>query len=306
MERKTTRGEGQEGEEERGKKMRRKRKPYTPGQRHQVRMKLDTEGGVRWIPLNLRKGKRQKSGRNNRGRITVRHRGGGKKRLLRNLYPRTTYGRIRERGRGKVLGIQYDPNRSARLALIEWEKDQNREYAYVLAAEGLKLGQRIQVGRVCTREERGGRGEEVSQLGSTLALKDIPVGSTVFNVELEAGKGGKYVRSAGTGAILLRKPEGKALLRLPSGTRIQVSLECTATVGRVGGEEHRMESIGKAGRNRNRGWRPTVRGEAMNPVDHPHGGRTRGGRPEVTPWGRRAKGKPTRSKKKESRWMVKG
>lgn len=295
--------------------MRRKQKPRTPGQRHQVRRKVDTEGGSRRIPLNLREGKKQVSGRNNRGRITVRHRGGGKKRLLRKVYPRTTCGRIQERGRGKVYGIQYDPNRTGRLALVQWEKksesgakEGSREWTYVLAADGLKVGQSIQLGRVCTREERGLEGgsmEQLSQVGSTLALKEIPVGTTVFNVELEPGKGGKYVRSAGTGGVLLRKPDGKALVRLPSGTRIEVSLECKATVGRVAGEEHRMEAIGKAGRNRNRGWRPTVRGEAMNPVDHPHGGRTRGGRPEVTPWGRIAKGKPTRSKKKRSRWMVK-
>jgi len=281
--------------------MRRKQKSYTPGKRHQVRMKLDTEGGVKWIPLSLREGKKQVSGRNNRGRITVRHRGGGKKRLLRKVYPRTSYGRVQNRGRGRVIGIQYDPNRTARLALVEWTSEaKTKEHTYVLAAEGLKVGQRIQVGE----RKRGSGRNQVRQMGTILPLKEIPVGTTVFNVELEAGKGGKYVRSAGTGAVLLRKPEGKALLRLPSGARIQVSLECTASLGRVGGEEHRRESIGKAGRKRNRGWRPTVRGEAMNPVDHPHGGRTRGGRPEVTPWGRIAKGKPTRSKKKVSRWMV--
>jgi len=196
-----------------------------------------------------------------------------------------------------VKGIQYDPNRTARLALVEWKtREGGRGYTYVLAAEGVKPGQEIDLGVK--------RGQTV-QKGSTRALKEIPIGTTVFNLELDPGKGGKYVRSAGTGAILLRKPEGKARLRLPSGTRIQVSLDCMATVGRVAGEEHRMETVGKAGRNRNRGWRPTVRGEAMNPVDHPHGGRTRGGRPEVTPWGRLAKGKPTRNKKKRSRWRVK-
>jgi len=286
--------------------MRRNEKPRTPGKRHQVRMKVETEGGLQRIPLHLREGKKQVSGRNNRGRITVRHRGGGKKRLLRKVYPRTTCGRNSNRGRGKVYGIQYDPNRTGRLALVQWEKegngDRSREWTYVLAAEGLKVGQRIQVGPRKTGEERG---VHMSLVGSTLALKEIPVGSTVFNVELNPGKGGKYVRSAGTGAVLLRKPEGKGLLRLPSGTRIQVSLDCRATVGRVAGEDHRMESIGKAGRNRNKGWRPTVRGEAMNPIDHPHGGRTRGGRPEVTPWGQIAKGKPTRKKKKVSVWMVK-
>lgn len=272
--------------------MLKRRKPCTPGQRHVVRMKVDTEGGVKTVPLSLRKGKRQESGRNNRGRITVRHRGGGVKRLLRVRNTR--------QGRAKVMGIQYDPNRSARVALLEGVE--TKEVGYVLAAEGLKVGQVIRV--------EGGKREEASEqavstrMGSTRTLESIPVGSTVCNVELEPGKGGKYVRTAGGSARLLRKPEGKALLRLPSGTRIEVSLQCTATVGRIAGEEHRMESMGKAGRMRNKGWRPTVRGEAMNPIDHPHGGRTRGGRPEVTPWGRIAKGKPTRSKKKISRWVV--
>jgi large subunit ribosomal protein L2 len=283
--------------------MRRKQKSYTPGKRHQLRRKWDTEGGVGWVPLSLREGKKQKSGRNNRGRITVRHRGGGKKRLLRSLYPQTTRGRLRERGRGKVIGIQYDPNRSGRLALVEISTPTGREYTYILAAEGRGVGARVHLGGSVQGGE-GERKEEGRRVGSVLALKEIPVGSTVFNLELDPGKGGKYVRAAGTGAVLLRKPEGKALLRLPSGTRIEVSLDCLAMVGRVGGEEHRREALGKAGRARNRGWRPTVRGEAMNPVDHPHGGRTRGGRPEVTPWGRRAKGKPTRSRKKTSRWMV--
>lgn len=276
--------------------MRRKLKPLTPGQRHRVRMKRETEGGSKEIPLGLRKGKKQKSGRNNRGRITVRHRGGGWKRLRRSVYPKTTRGKREERGRGKVRGVQYDPNRTGRLALVEWKtREGERGYTYVLAGEGVKVGQEIEVGVKV--------GQSV-QKGSTRKLKDIPIGTEVFNLELEPGKGGKYMRSAGTGGTLLRKPEGKARVRLPSGTRIEVSVECKASVGRVAGEEHGMETIGKAGRNRNRGWRPTVRGEAMNPIDHPHGGRTRGGRPEVTPWGRLAKGKPTRSKKKVSRWMV--
>jgi len=279
-------------------------------------MKVDTEGGVQWVPLSLREGKRQKSGRNNRGRITVRHRGGGKKRLLRTLRGGKNQGRS---GRVKVIGIQYDPNRTARLAQVEGrggEKGRERKkYGYLLAAEGLKVGQtvsRAEAGRKNLEKAEEGKGSESgrsreknwSRIGSTMKLGEIPVGMTVFNLELEPGKGGKYVRTAGAGARLLRKPEGKALVRLPSGTRIEVSLECTATVGRVAGEEHRMEVMGKAGRMRNKGWRPTVRGEAMNPVDHPHGGRTRGGRPELTPWARIAKGKPTRSKKKTSRWVV--
>jgi len=281
-------------------------KPCTPGQRHVVRMKVDTEGGSQWVPLSLRKGKRQQSGRNNRGRITVRHRGGGKKRLLRILRGGKNQSRT---GRGKVIGVQYDPNRTARLALVESRTStpiETKKYGYLLAAEGLKVGQVVQVGGGIPETEQTSAGvdRKWSRVGSTMKLESIPVGRTVFNVELEPGKGGKYVRTAGAGARLLRKPEGKALLRLPSGTRIEVSLQCTATVGRVAGEEHRMEVMGKAGRIRNKGWRPTVRGEAMNPVDHPHGGRTRGGRPEVTPWGRIAKGKRTRNPKKTSRWVV--
>ena len=287
--------------------MLKRRKPCTPGQRHVVRMKVETEGGIQGVPLSLRVGKRQKSGRNNRGRITVRHRGGGKKRLLRILRGGKNKGRA---GRVKVVGIQYDPNRTARLALVEGLE--TKGYGYVLAAEGLKVGQVIQIAGAANaakrRDAEGTRGDarekNWSRRGSTRKLEEIPVGMTVCNIELEPGKGGKYVRTAGAGARLLRKPEGKALLRLPSGTRIEVSLECTATVGRVTGEEHRMEMMGKAGRMRNKGWRPTVRGEAMNPVDHPHGGRTRGGRAELTPWARIAKGKPTRSKKKSSRWVV--
>jgi len=309
-----------------------RRKPSTPGQRHVVRMKVDTEGGRQTVPLSLRVGKRQKSGRNNRGRITVRHRGGGKKRLLRTL-------RGRERGkenrsklesissmRGKVVGIQYDPNRTARLALLErlpndGEIQKKKEYGYVLAADGLKVGELVKftwsspkaVHAKTTSVQENGDGDsrlgsmgeqKRSRVGSTRKLASIPVGRTVFNIELTPGRGGKYVRTAGASAVLLRKPDGKALLRLPSGSLIQVSLECTATVGKVAGEEHRMEVKGKAGRMRNRGWRPTVRGEAMNPIDHPHGGRTRGGRPEVTPWGRIAKGKPTRNPKKKSRWIA--
>jgi len=236
---------------------------------------------------------------------------------------------------GEVIGIQYDPNRTARLALVKHHSlnstEKGHQFGYVIAAEGLKVGQDITyawstsnayqyhkstaIDRINTTNEvnlienqgttrqiveKGNQSLQVlPSVGSTRKLSEIPVGSSVFNIELTPGKGGKYVRSAGTFARLLRKPDGRALLRLPSGTRIQVSLECTATVGRVAGEEHRIEVIGKAGRMRNKGWRPTVRGEAINPIDHPHGGRTRGGRPEYTPWSRFAKGKPTRNPKKK-------
>lgn len=288
--------------------MRRKKKPITPGTRHQIRRTYagDEQGGRQRVPRELRQGKRSGGGRNNRGRITVRHRGGEKKRLRRARYPYTTKGKVWDRGKGRVVGRQYDPNRSARLALVEWMESGKKEYAYFLAADGLRRGSLVYVGSGSRQEkvqgEFGGRGR--NQVGTTRPLLEIPIGSQVFNVELEPGKGGKYVRSAGTSATRLRKPEGQALLRLPSGTRIQVPQEARATLGQVGGQEHRMESRGKAGRNRNRGIRPTVRGEAMNPIDHPHGGRTRGGRPELTPWGRRAKGVPTRNRKTVSKWRV--
>lgn len=304
--------------------MLKRRKPTTPGQRHVVRIKVDTEGGSTIVPLTLRVGKRQKSGRNNRGRITVRHRGGGKKRLLRRLRGhKSTRGRhnpsIESNGKTlcKVLGIQYDPNRTARLALVTIRSDgkETEKYGYMLAADGLNVGDVVKYEGIESSnkniheihensENESGESNVWSIVGSTRKLKSIPIGSSVFNIELTPGKGGKYVRTAGGSARLLRKPDGKALLRLPSGSMIEVSLECTAIVGRVAGVEHRMEIMGKAGRIRNRGWRPTVRGEAINPVDHPHGGRTRGGRPEVTPWGRIAKGKKTRKNKKTSLWIV--
>lgn len=305
-------------------------KPITPGQRHRVRIKRDTEGGAKWRPLSLRKGKRQESGRNNRGRITVRHRGGGKKRLLRTRRNNGISKQLGEKERRKreVRGIQYDPNRTGRLALVSGRyKDSSKSrnptnngkektnekvrYGYRLAAEGLKVGQKVRGGET---DSYGKKREDLLPLrkdvngspiygreGSTRKLKRIPVGSKVFNIESKPGKGGKYVRAAGGQGRLLRKPDGKAWVRLPSGKRREVSEECKATVGSVGGEEHRIEVMGKAGRMRNKGWRPTVRGEAMNPIDHPHGGRTRGGRPERTPWGRRAKGKPTRKKKNQNR-----
>lgn len=306
--------------------MLKRRKPTTPGQRHVVRIKVDTEGGSIRVPLSLRVGKRQKSGRNNRGRITVRHRGGGKKRLLRRLRGhKSTRGRRNPSFESngdtlcKVLGIQYDPNRTARLALVTIRSNQKEDkYGYMLAADGLKVGDIVKYEGIESTSHHVIVNSDTdndsnlknidrntwSMVGSTRKLKSIPIGSSVFNIELIPGKGGKYVRTAGGSARLLRKPDGKALLRLPSGAIIEVSLECTAIVGRVAGEEHRIEMIGKAGRIRNRGWRPTVRGEAMNPVDHPHGGRTRGGRPEVTPWGRIAKGKKTRKSKKTSLWLV--
>jgi large subunit ribosomal protein L2 len=301
--------------------MLKRRRGGTPGQRHGRRRKVETEGGRKRVPGEVSKGKRQKAGRNNRGRVTVRHRGGGVKRLRRK---RVNGGK--EMGLGRVRGVQYDPNRTGRVARRKVRKGETREaergnkYKYSLAVEGRKVGDRIQYGEV--KEGRGGMeresgerrkrgrrvsmGSEVKTRGSNRQRKNRVGGMKVCNVAVEPGKGGKYRRSAGGSGELRQKRHGYAQIRRKGGKRREVSDECTATVGMVSGEEHRKECRGKAGSKRRRGWRPTVRGEAMNPIDHPHGGRTRGGRPEVTPWTRRAKGKPTRKKgKKRGRgWNV--
>jgi large subunit ribosomal protein L2 len=282
-------------------------KSVTPGQRHIVRRKVDTEGGRKKIPLKLRVGKRNTGGRNQTGRITVHHRGGGVKRLRRK---RVNGGR--ESGLGEVVGVQYDPNRTGRLARRKKRGEDKRRYKYVLAVEGLKVGDVIEYGARERNDKEKEKRESVKKRnhrkrkrkGSTKKLKDVEVGTRVCNVEVEPGKGGKYIRAAGGRGERLRKENGKVVLRRSTGKRLELKEDCTVTVGSVSGEEHQMEVIGKAGRNRRKGWRPKVRGEAMNPVDHPHGGRTRGGRREVTPWGRLAKGKKTRKTKKKSRWIV--
>lgn len=250
----------------------------------------------------------------------------------------------RESGRGRVLGIQYDPNRTGRVARRKVRSgervgaERKTEYKYVLAVEGRRVGTVIKYGAgsevsveakqarrgqqgalasergslgstpqrgVSRRKGRGG-GLEVSKRGSTVRRKEREQGSKVCNVEVREGEGGKYRRTAGARGEVRVKRGGKVQIRRMGGKRREVSEECTATVGRVSGEEHKKESRGKAGRKRRRGIRPTVRGEAMNPIDHPHGGRTRGGRPEVTPWTRRAKGKPTRKRGKAlgKGWVV--
>lgn len=305
--RRTRKKKEEKKKRERKKKMLKRRKGVTPGQRHRVRMKVDTEGGRKKVPLSLRVGKKGKGGRNGTGRITVHHRGGGVKRLRRK---RVNGGK--EGGVGKVVGIQYDPNRTGRVGRRRTEKG---EYKYVLAVEGRKVGERVQYGdnwegkekEEKEREEKRRKGErKVKREGSTKKRKKREVGGRVCNREVEEGKGGKYVRTAGGSGVVLRKEEekGKVVVRRKTGVTREVSGECTGTQGKVSGEEHRMEKRGKAGRKRRRGKRPKVRGEAMNPVDHPHGGRTRGGRQEVTPWGKRAKGKKTRKKKKKSRYVI--
>ena len=229
---------------------------------------------------------KSKAGRNNTGRTTVRFRGGGVKRRYRII----DFKRDKDNIPAKVQTIEYDPNRSAYIALVAYADGEKR---YILAPKGLKVGDVIESGS-----------EADIKPGNALELKDIPVGTTVHAIELKAGRGAILVRSAGAGAQLMAK-EGKfATLRLPSGEMRMVHLNCKATVGTVGNTEHELIRVGKAGKSRYQGKRPHVRGSVMNPVDHPHGGgegRAPIGRPSpMTPWGKKAIGVKTRNKKKQS------
>ncbi len=224
-------------------------------------------------------------GRNNHGRITTRHKGGGEKRKYRLI----DFKRNKDEIAARVKTIEYDPNRSARIALVAYEDGEKR---YILAPIGMNVGDVIHSGQAADIKP-----------GNAKALKDIPVGTVVHNVELRPGKGGQLARSAGTYAQLLSKEGAYCHLRLPSGEIRLVKAECKASIGQVSNQDHENVSLGKAGRSRWLGIRPTVRGVAMNPVDHPHGGgegRTSGGRHPVTPWGKPTKGYKTRSKKKPS------
>lgn len=234
---------------------------------------------------SLTKGKTKKAGRNNRGRITARRRGGGHKQRYRFI----DFRRDKLGVPGKVVSLEYDPNRSARIALVVYADGEKR---YMLAPSGLEVG-----AEVLTNEAGDFR------LGNCLPLRQIPLGTVVHNVELTPGKGGQLARSAGNQCQLLAKEGKYAALRLPSGEMRRVLADCRATVGQVGNEDHANISIGKAGRSRWLGRRPKVRGVAMNPVDHPHGGgegRTSGGRHPVTPWGRPTKGAKTRKPNRPS------
>ncbi|GKU27775.1 50S ribosomal protein L2 [Clostridium folliculivorans] len=231
-------------------------------------------------------------GRNAQGKITVRHHGGGAKRKYRII----DFKRNKDGITAKVATIEYDPNRSAYIALVVYADGEKR---YILAPVGLKVGDVIVSGP-----------ESDIKPGNALPLKNIPVGTFVHNVELQAGKGGQMVRSAGTAAQLMAKEGGYATLRLPSGEMRYVRIECRATIGTVSNLTHEIIKIGKAGRKRHMGWRPTVRGSVMNPVDHPHGGgegKSPVGRPSpLTPWGKPALGYKTRKHKKYSdRFIIK-
>ena len=228
-------------------------------------------------PLN------KNSGRNSYGRITVRHRGGGNRKKYRII----DFKRDKFDMSAKVLGIEYDPNRSAHIALIQYEDGEKR---YILAPAGLKAGDTVEAGASADIKP-----------GNALPLVNIPTGTFIHNVELYPGRGGQLARAAGNAAQLMAKEGAYALLRLPSGELRNVSVNCMATIGQVGNVDHENVKIGKAGRKRHMGWRPTVRGSVMNPNDHPHGGgegKSPIGRPgPVTPWGKPALGYKTRKTK---------
>ncbi len=235
---------------------------------------------------------KKNAGRNSYGRITVRHRGGGNRRKYRVI----DFKRDKDNMPATVMTIEYDPNRSANIALVQYEDGEKR---YILAPLGLKVGDSVV----------SGPGSDIKP-GNAMRLADMPVGTTIHNIELVPGRGGQLVRSAGNSAQLMAKENKFAHVRLPSGEMRLVRMDCKATVGQVGNIDHENISIGKAGRKRHMGWRPTVRGVVMNPCDHPHGGgegKSPIGLPSpVTPWGKPALGLKTRAKKKASnKYIVK-
>ena len=235
-------------------------------------------------PLN------KNSGRNSYGRITVRHRGGGNRKKYRII----DFKRDKFDMGAQVLSIEYDPNRSAHIALLQYEDGEKR---YILAPAGLKAGDTVEAGANADIKP-----------GNALPLANIPTGTFIHNVELYPGRGGQLARAAGNAAQLMAKEGAYALLRLPSGELRNVSVNCMATIGQVGNVDHENVKIGKAGRKRHMGWRPTGRGSVMNPNDHPHGGgegKSPIGRPgPVTPWGKPALGYKTRAKKNRSDKMI--
>lgn len=267
-----------------------KYKPTSPGIRFKTGFSFEEITTAE--PLkSLTKGVTKKGGRNNYGRITARHRGGGHKRRFRVI----DFRRDKTDIAGKVVSVEYDPNRSARIALISYL---DGEKCYVLWPDGLKVGDTIEAGdRVDIKP------------GNCLPLKNIPLGTMVHNVEMKIGKGGQIIRSAGTYGQLMAKEKGYVQVKLPSGEVRMVLDRCRATIGQVGNLDHEKISFGKAGRSRLMGKRPKVRGVVMNPVDHPHGGgegRTSGGRHPVTPWGVPTKGYKTRKRDKDSdKYIVK-
>ena len=263
--------------------------PYTPSRRNMTGS--DFSEITKSTPeKSLLASKKKTAGRNNQGKITVRHHGGGN----RQKYRLIDFKRNKEGVPAKVIGIEYDPNRTANIALICYA---DGEKAYILAPQGLTDGMTVMNGA-----------EAEIRVGNCLPLSAIPVGTQVHNIELYPGKGGQMVRSAGNSAQLMAKEGKYATIRLPSGEMRMVPIVCRATIGVVGNGDHNLINLGKAGRKRHMGIRPTVRGSVMNPNDHPHGGgegRAPVGRPSpMTPWGKPAMGLKTRKKKKQSNKLI--
>jgi large subunit ribosomal protein L2 len=263
-------------------------KPTSPGRRALVKVvSPDLHKGEPHWPLVEKQNRG--SGRNNLGRVTMRHKGGGHKQHYRVI----DFRRDKDGIQATVERLDYDPNRSAHLALLLYADGERR---YIIAPKGLSAGTQLVSGA-----------EAPIKNGNTLPLRSIPVGTTVHCIEMLPGKGAQLARSAGTSAQLLAREGSYAQLRLRSGEIRKVHVDCRATIGEVGNEEHNLESIGKAGRKRWRGVRPTVRGVAMNPIDHPHGGgegRTSAGQPPVSPWGVQTKGFKTRRNKRTQVMIV--
>lgn len=263
-------------------------KPTSPGRRQMTVSSFEditTDKPEKSLLAPLTK----KAGRNNQGRMTVRHRGGGHKRQYRLI----DFKRIKDGVPAKVASIEYDPNRTANIALLHYVDGEKK---YILAPNGLKVGAMVE----------SGPGSDIKP-GNALPLRNIPVGTFIHNIEMKPGKGGQLVRSAGTSAQLMAKEGDYAHVRMPSGEVRLIHANCRATVGQVGNAEHENITIGKAGRSRWLGKRPSVRGVAMNPSDHPHGGgegRSPIGRNPVTPWGKPALGAKTRKKKNPSNNMI--
>jgi large subunit ribosomal protein L2 len=265
-----------------------KYKPTSPGKRFVTTMYFSDLSKVE-PEKSLIEVRKKHSGRNFNGHITVRHKGGG----TRKMYRIIDFKRSKDAIPAKVATIEYDPNRSARIALVNYRDGEKR---YILAPLGLKVGDTVESGPSAD-----------IKAGNCLPIKNIPVGSVIHNIELRPGQGGKLVRSAGGAAQLMAKEDEYAQVRMPSGEVRKVLVVCRATIGQLGNVEHENEVIGKAGRQRHRGKRPSVRGIAMNPVDHPHGGgeaRSTSGRPPTTPWGQMTMGKKTRRNKRTQNMIV--
>ncbi|MFY9780249.1 MAG: 50S ribosomal protein L2 [Candidatus Baltobacteraceae bacterium] len=263
-------------------------RPTSPGQRFLTT--LDFSDVTKKKPEKaLVEVKKKHSGRNNNGHITVRHKGGGTRRQYRII----DFKRTKDAIPAKVAAIEYDPNRSARIALLYYKDGEKR---YILAPAGLSVGDVVESGESAD-----------IKVGNCLPIKNIPLGTVIHNIELRPGQGGKLVRSAGSSAQLMAKEGEYAQVRMPSGEVRKILVVCRATIGQLGNIEHENVQIGKAGRIRHMGKRPSVRGIAMNPVDHPHGGgeaRSTSGRPPTTPWGQMTMGKKTRRNKRTAKMIV--